>query len=160
MIITENYLLSENHLLRSCHGGRFKWVKSEPFGKLVTFDDDYHPDYPPVVMGMSHVDDYLKRNSQRKQLQTPDPKSGRFAICVPKIKPARRHLLAIDPYCHYCRCELNEEDSTLDHKQPKSKGGSNERNNLVLACRECNNRKADLTYEEFLDGCGSIEEVD
>lgn len=40
--------------------------------------------------------------------------------------------------------------ATLDHKVPRSKGGSHELSNLVLACNSCNATKGNRhTYEEF-----------
>jgi 5-methylcytosine-specific restriction endonuclease McrA len=32
---------------------------------------------------------------------------------------------------------------TIDHRIPKSKGGSNDKSNLVLACYGCNSEKSD-----------------
>ena len=61
--------------------------------------------------------------------------------------------------CHYCRKPtrvnyLNDDPSldhaTLDHVIPKSKGGTNARENLVLACNNCNNAKSDRSYEDFV----------
>lgn len=40
--------------------------------------------------------------------------------------------------------------SAVDHKQPVSKGGSNELDNLVLTCWFCNSQKGDKTYDEYL----------
>lgn len=40
---------------------------------------------------------------------------------------------------------------TIDHKLPKSKGGSNKPDNLVLSCIDCNMKKNDrYNYEEFI----------
>lgn len=59
--------------------------------------------------------------------------------------------------CHYCKieCRLSfsseyKNSATVDHKIPKSKGGTNDRENLVLACNECNNAKGDRSYEDFI----------
>lgn len=41
------------------------------------------------------------------------------------------------------------ERRTVDHVMPLSRGGSNELNNLVLACRSCNCRKGTLTVDEW-----------
>ena len=41
------------------------------------------------------------------------------------------------------------ENSSLDHKQPRSRNGNNTQGNIVLACLDCNNEKDDMTYEEF-----------
>lgn len=43
-------------------------------------------------------------------------------------------------------CEI---DATLDHKTPRSRGGTNHRHNIVLSCRGCNRRKGDMTFEEW-----------
>lgn len=48
--------------------------------------------------------------------------------------------------CIYCG---SEEDLTIDHKIPQSRGGSDEIGNLATACRSCNASKRDLTDEEF-----------
>jgi 5-methylcytosine-specific restriction endonuclease McrA len=43
---------------------------------------------------------------------------------------------------------LTEKDLTLDHINPKSKGGSGTPMNLVTACKRCNQKKADRTPEQ------------
>jgi 5-methylcytosine-specific restriction endonuclease McrA len=47
--------------------------------------------------------------------------------------------------CQYCG---NTRDLTLDHVHPRSRGGKTSWENLVSACKSCNNRKGDLTPEE------------
>jgi 5-methylcytosine-specific restriction endonuclease McrA len=49
--------------------------------------------------------------------------------------------------CQYC----GEQGGLLecDHKIPFSKGGSEDADNLVTACRRCNRKKRNKTYEEF-----------
>lgn len=37
----------------------------------------------------------------------------------------------------------NDEDLTVDHVIPKSKGGTDDEWNLIAACRTCNGRKSD-----------------
>ena len=40
--------------------------------------------------------------------------------------------------------------ATLDHKIPQSKGGSDDMDNLVLCCPECNWKKSNrVSYEDF-----------
>lgn len=45
--------------------------------------------------------------------------------------------------CEYCHSPewLSADRFTLDHLEPKSLGGSDNPNNLVLACRRCNERR-------------------
>ncbi|WP_026997914.1 HNH endonuclease [Flectobacillus major] len=47
--------------------------------------------------------------------------------------------------CQYCG---SKEDLTLDHVQPKSRGGRTSWDNLITACKRCNSKKGDLTPEE------------
>lgn len=53
--------------------------------------------------------------------------------------------------CYYCTCDfgLGSRTPTIDHRVAKSVGGDNKLNNLVLACRTCNNRKASLSEDEY-----------
>lgn len=44
--------------------------------------------------------------------------------------------------CYMCRARLNRIEQTFDHVRPKARGGLNEWN-FLLACRPCNQRKAD-----------------
>jgi hypothetical protein len=55
-----------------------------------------------------------------------------------------------DPHCHFCRRWIPYRVSTLDHYIPKSNGGDDSPDNLVLCCRECNKRKGELSAEEFM----------
>ena len=50
--------------------------------------------------------------------------------------------------CQYCQCPLTAETATLDHVQPRSRGGKTCWTNVVIACRRCNHRKANQTPRE------------
>lgn len=52
-------------------------------------------------------------------------------------------------YCHYCGRTIYRETATWDHKIPKCLGGRNTADNLVLACKPCNNEKGMRDYAEF-----------
>jgi 5-methylcytosine-specific restriction endonuclease McrA len=43
--------------------------------------------------------------------------------------------------CQYCTKKLSREDLTIDHVIPRSRGGKNSWDNLVIACYACNARK-------------------
>ena len=45
--------------------------------------------------------------------------------------------------CAYCGDVFKHEDLTREHIHPRSRGGLNEWQNVISACRICNNRKAD-----------------
>ena len=48
--------------------------------------------------------------------------------------------------CAYCG---SEEDLTLDHITPRSKGGSNRATNVLCACKQCNNSKGHEFWSEW-----------
>ena len=56
--------------------------------------------------------------------------------------------------CHYCKVRLTPEDFVLDHMTPVTKLSTKaemmEESNLVVACRQCNQAKGSIGYEEFL----------
>lgn len=64
--------------------------------------------------------------------------SGRF---VQNIKRAFHHR------CFYCGDEYGPFE--IDHLHPRSRGGGDDLENLVLACRDCNRKKGDLTVQEW-----------
>jgi 5-methylcytosine-specific restriction endonuclease McrA len=47
-------------------------------------------------------------------------------------------------------------DATIDHKIPRSRGGTNEISNLQWVSRRVNNMKTDFTHEEFVRACEVI----
>ncbi len=49
----------------------------------------------------------------------------------------------------YCRISLKM-GHHVDHKRPKSKGGTDDLDNLQLLCPTCNEIKRDLTHREFV----------
>lgn len=60
-------------------------------------------------------------------------------------------LVQLPLECYYCNALLTHERSEVDHKVPHSKGGTNEIDNLVRVCRNCNRQKYTKTDEEFDD---------
>jgi CRISPR/Cas system Type II protein with McrA/HNH and RuvC-like nuclease domain len=59
-------------------------------------------------------------------------------------------------HCYYCGCatHIGRTDGpflfTVDHKLPRSRGGSNRYDNLVGACKGCNNLKGSMTAAEYI----------
>lgn len=51
--------------------------------------------------------------------------------------------------CAYCLKTRKCKQLTIDHVIPKSRGGADDISNYVLACKGCNNAKADRTPEEW-----------
>ncbi len=58
--------------------------------------------------------------------------------------------------CFYCQLTMDFSQvqphpraPTRDHLNPRSRGGKNTRENVVLACYLCNHQKGDMTLDEF-----------
>ena len=63
-----------------------------------------------------------------------------------RIPVSRRGVLRRDSHrCAYCSKSAN----TIDHVQPKSRGGKDTWENLVACCLKCNNTKGDRTLSEI-----------
>jgi hypothetical protein len=57
-----------------------------------------------------------------------------------------------DGKCFYCNDQLEiDAEWHIEHKQPKSKGGSNELENLVPSCKYCNLKKHNKTAKQYLE---------
>jgi 5-methylcytosine-specific restriction endonuclease McrA len=78
----------------------------------------------------------------------------------PAIAPALASLYACHPrpvntyhpFCHWCQCPLDADSATADHLVPRSRGGSNSRANLCLACHACNQKRRNRLPGEPLHG--------
>lgn len=63
-----------------------------------------------------------------------------------RLNPNRNRIYKRDGHqCVYCGSHKN---LTIDHVLPKSRGGTNDWNNLVTSCVKCNLKKADRTPDE------------
>ena len=83
-------------------------------------------------------------------LSDPDMRQAGFrGDAVRKPIPANvRDDVMAEGACAYCG--RKEGPFEIDHIMPWSRGGSDSRENLTLACRPCNRSKRDMTPEEWL----------
>lgn len=58
--------------------------------------------------------------------------------------------------CYYCQRPLLPKEVTMDHVVPLRQGGESKKSNLVVACKDCNNKKKDLTTVEWLKEQGKL----
>ena len=62
---------------------------------------------------------------------------------------SRRNIYKRDHFtCQYCGAQPGTEELTIDHVLPRSRGGTSTWENCVLACLDCNARKADRLPNE------------
>lgn len=63
----------------------------------------------------------------------------------------RTEVFARDGYrCVYCGERFEPEDLSVDHVQPRVRGGDGSGGNVVTACRGCNTAKGDSRLYEYL----------
>lgn len=53
--------------------------------------------------------------------------------------------------CRYCQTPLTLRTMTIDHVEPRSKGGGNSDENLACCCEVCNASKWDTPLDEWLE---------
>ncbi len=76
------------------------------------------------------------------------PKSPKNIGRSPISKNLRYKILVRDNFtCQYCGAKQPEVKLEVDHRIPVSKGGTNDPDNLVTACFDCNRGKRDLLLE-------------
>jgi len=75
------------------------------------------------------------------------------AIQTNEVAPVEiKELFMRDTYCAYCRLDMRDQSQYnihLDHKHPRSRGGSDKIENLCISCKDCNRMKHDRTEAEF-----------
>ena len=93
--------------------------------------------------------DELKVRSAKGEFELPSVILLSRYVRVPgsrNIPVSRRGVLRRDSNrCAYC----SKSATTIDHVQPKSRGGKDTWENLVACCLRCNNKKGDKTLAEI-----------
>lgn len=86
--------------------------------------------------------------SERLVVQSPTVIRLSYMVKAPRRRVSsvsRRAVFARDEYrCQYC----GDRADSIDHVLPRSRGGSDEWDNLAAACRECNSVKRNRTPGE------------
>lgn len=94
---------------------------------------------------ISSIDNFV----EMQESDVPHIIKMRYYVAVPKTELpfSKQNIFVRDDYtCQYCGKKHTR--LTLDHVFPKSRGGDYSWENIVAACPECNQRKADRTPEE------------
>jgi len=66
-----------------------------------------------------------------------------------EVRLSRRNIFERDGHrCQYCGRRFPKQDLTIDHVLPRSRGGKDTWDNLVLACMKCNLKKGSRLPEE------------
>lgn len=92
---------------------------------------------------------YVYTPSYRIRLPEVIVLNGFNGFFTPEVHLSRRNLFARDKHvCQYCGRRFPGVELTIDHVIPRSRGGADSWENLVIACASCNLKKRDRTPEE------------
>lgn len=99
----------------------------------------------------------MPRLRPRKSLRKGDWKHKRLHKAARWHRTMLRRLIdAHGGACAYCLTMVTLDDAgtaaTIDHLMPVSKGGTDDMSNLRLACRRCNEEKADAIGLDITTG--------
>ena len=80
------------------------------------------------------------------------------------IRPEKRLAIYMrDSFsCAYCQADLRNAEPrqvTLDHLEPRVTGGTNDAENLVMACLSCNSARRDTPWQQFAVKVGAMSDV-
>lgn len=111
---------------------------------------------------MSYKDRNINRKKERRRSIKENPSFYDAESFMSKEKQKARDLRnspwwkskISDGKCYYCGNVYKPAEITMDHKIPLARGGRSEKNNLVPACKECNNKKKymlPVEWDEYLD---------
>jgi 5-methylcytosine-specific restriction endonuclease McrA len=66
------------------------------------------------------------------------------------IPLSNRAVFSRDRYtCAYCMKQLSNATATVDHIQPRSKGGQHEWENVITSCKPCNSKKGNKLLKDL-----------
>ncbi len=100
---------------------------------------------------LAPVDEELFIQTQWMRLRVPEVVTlTRYdKLPVNAVTFSRRNVFKRDRFtCQYCSRQPGGEELTIDHVTPRAQGGVSSWDNCVLACMDCNTRKADRTPQQ------------
>lgn len=106
-----------------------------------------------VLGGKAVVEERSKAVIRTSKINVPVPSVIRLVAYrrIPRQNRSlsRKGILLRDAgTCQYCRSKLPPKELTLDHVNPRSRGGESTWENLVACCFSCNNKKGNRTPQE------------
>lgn len=107
---------------------------------------DWH-DWTRVIP--SDTDLFIQAVTMRLRVPEVVALCGYDRLPTASVSFSRRNIFKRDHYaCQYCGTQPGTHELTIDHVHPRSRGGGSSWENCVLACVNCNKRKADRTPDE------------
>lgn len=116
-----------------CYGNGKRWWRPDILARIVFGDDAVIPPRPPIVIKMRsaikpHVAD-LPKHFDFEEDREERARMGKDWLAI------RRYVLDRDGHC----CQMCKTDEYLEvhHIRPRSTGGGDNEENLIVLCRKC-----------------------
>jgi len=94
-------------------------------------------------------DAFIQSASYRLRLPEVITLTGYDKLPTKAVTFSRRNIFKRDRFqCQYCGVNPSSEELTIDHVVPRARGGVSSWTNCVLACVDCNKKKADRTPQQ------------
>lgn len=61
--------------------------------------------------------------------------------------------------CYYCGAKITYKQATVDHVVARARGGTDQRQNLKIACKPCNQRKGSKALVKFVRQIGKTDYI-
>ena len=90
------------------------------------------------------MDDYIEIHRDERHIKREREKARELR------KSSYFQNLLAKGVCYYCGKKFPKEELTMDHIVPVVRGGKSTKGNVVVACKECNNKKKYLTPVEMI----------
>ena len=135
--------------LQICSAKRAFVLMFKRIGRAMSPDFQLHDFESWIELGVPDGEPYVRTASLRIRMPEVVVLANCDRFLRPRVAFSRRNLFRRDQYtCQYCGKQGSADDLSIDHVIPRASGGSGTWTNCVVACRRCNERKADRTLKQ------------
>jgi len=136
-----------------------KWREENPIKAKETASNCYYNNLDKRKKQRDQNRESLREKSRKYDKEHPEKMRARVKRRrAKKIGASSKHTIEqflllckrLNWKCSYCGIKLELENITEDHVLPLSRGGGDNIENIVPACRYCNTQKGSKTYEEYM----------
>lgn len=114
---------------------------------IIRWQDTMKLMYLDKIKVLHHYDDWVV-HSQKTVWRVPSVAiTVEYFNFTKHIRYSKANVFLRDLYqCQYCGDTFHPNQLTIDHVIPRAQGGKTEWENVVAACADCNEKKADHTH--------------
>ena len=142
----EYYEKNKEHLMEYAREYGKKWREENYERMKATRTKEWHETRGEYLKAYKVANPEKARHHNRKRL-TMIKRQSDGSVTTHQI----RELIADAIKCPYCFKKMAHEEKVIDHMIPLSKKGLHSIDNLAICCADCNKRKFNKSYSDWLD---------